>query len=289
MKRIIFVLSVALLMVISCQKGQNNDSNVLSFSVTVPVVTKVNGTTFETGDALSVWAVEQPSVLQVGGNYLNNEQIVFNGSSWQGARTLYWSNSPCDFYALYPYQAEVNSVTELPFVLQLDQNSPKSGSTLGGFEASDLMYAVSRGKQRSDGTVDLALKHLMSKCTVNIIKGDNYVGQIPDDIVVRIYNTDVTCTVNIEEGSLQRDSSNPRKTITMKKIDNEHFEAVVIPQHIENTTPLVEVTMGGIAYLLEHSISFKPQYNHTINLVLNTSPDQEMIEIGIDVNTGNWN
>jgi hypothetical protein len=40
--------------------------------------------------------------------------------------------------------------------------------------------------------------------------------------------------------------------------------------------------MGGIAYLLEYSLSFKPGYVHTINLILNTSPDQEKIEISID-------
>jgi hypothetical protein len=68
----------------------------------------------------------------------------------------------------------------------------------------------------------------------------------------------------------------------MKKISNTRFEAVVIPQNIERRTPLIEITMGGIAYLLEYSLSFKPGYVHTINLILNTSPDQEKIEISID-------
>jgi hypothetical protein len=55
-----------------------------------------------------------------------------------------------------------------------------------------------------------------------------------------------------------------------------------VPQNIEIRTPLIEVTMGGIAYLLEYSLSFKPGYVHTLNLILNTSPDQEKIEISID-------
>ena len=80
-----------------------------------------------------------------------------------------------------------------------------------------------------------------------------------------------------------------RKTITMKKLSNERFEAVVVPQNIERRTPLIEVTMGGIAYLLECSLSFRPGYAHTINLILNTSPDQEKIEISIDAGTGEWN
>ena len=75
----------------------------------------------------------------------------------------------------------------------------------------------------------------------------------------------------------------------MKKLDNEHFEAVVVPQNIEKRTPLIELTMGGIAYLLETSLSFRPGYVHTITVTLNTSPDQEQIEISIDPGIDPWN
>jgi hypothetical protein len=47
--------------------------------------------------------------------------------------------------------------------------------------------------------------------------------------------------------------------------------------------------MGGIAYLLEYTISFKPGYIHTLNLILNTSPDQEKIEISIDADVDDMN
>ena len=75
----------------------------------------------------------------------------------------------------------------------------------------------------------------------------------------------------------------------MNKLSNSSFKAVVVPQNIENRTPLIEVTMGGISYLLEYSLSFKPGYSHTINLTLNTSPDQEQIEIAIDPSIDDWN
>ena len=56
---------------------------------------------------------------------------------------------------------------------------------------------------------------------------------------------------------------------------------IVVPQFIERSTPLVEITMGGIAYLLNYSISFRPGFQHTITLTFNTSLCQEMIEISI--------
>lgn len=78
------------------------------------------------------------------------------------------------------------------------------------------------------------------------------------------------------------------KTIKMKQVDGDTFEAIVVPQFIERSTPLVEVTMEGIAYLLEYDMSFRPGIQQTITVTLNTSPDQEKIEISIDGDTGNW-
>lgn len=47
--------------------------------------------------------------------------------------------------------------------------------------------------------------------------------------------------------------------------------------------------MGGIAYLLEYSFSFRTGYVHYVDLTLNTSPDQEQIEISINPGIDNWN
>lgn len=77
-------------------------------------------------------------------------------------------------------------------------------------------------------------------------------------------------------------------TIKMRQINGETFEAIVVPQFIERTTPLIEITVGGIAYLMNYSMSFRPGYQHTITVTLNTSPDQEKIEIQIDGEVGGW-
>jgi c-di-GMP-binding flagellar brake protein YcgR len=75
----------------------------------------------------------------------------------------------------------------------------------------------------------------------------------------------------------------------MRQTDTDTFDAIVVPQFIERRTPLVEITMGGIAYLLETSMSFRPGKQHTITITLNTSPDQEKLEISIDGEVGDWN
>lgn len=272
---------------ISCQKDNGGDmlsgEDVISFEMGIS--TKATATAFETGDKVALYAVEYVSddapELQIAGNFINNEKMTYDGSSWKGEKTLYWSAVPCDFYALYPYAA-LTSVDEHYFEVAADQNTSETADALGGYEASDILWAKAEKVAQADGTVNLQFKHLMSKCVVTITKGEKFEGEIPDDIVTHIYNTSTRAMLDFAKGSIDKDAQSPRRTITMKKLSNTRFEAIVVPQNIERRTPLIEVTMGGIAYLLEYSLSFKPGYVHTINLIVNTSPDQEKIEISLD-------
>lgn len=292
MKKIILI-AVCILAVAGCHKSdvQKSDNGQIRFVTNL--MTKASASAFEVGDVMSVWAVEQPGEetipLQVGGNFINNELLTFDGTRWNSARTLYWSDAPCDFYAVYPSLNNVETVDGQTFSLPTDQNAAGVDGNPDGYESADILYAKAERVARADGDVVLNFYHKMAKCSVNLVKGEKFEGEIPDDATVHIYNTVTDYVLNIADGKLSKATFGAKKTITMRKLDNEHFEAVVVPQSIELSTPLIEVTMGGIAYLLNYSISFKPAYNHTINLILNTSPDQEMIEINIDPEVENWN
>lgn len=284
MKKLLYSALVGL-SVLSCSKMDPvADSNLIGFKFAYPA-TKATASAFESGDMVSIYAVEnangQSMPLQVGGNYINNEKVIYDGSSWSSARSLYWSDNPCDFYALYPYQPDIKSIERYPFSLAVDQNGD-------GYEQSDLLYGYMEGVGKDDGSVDITFGHIMSKLIVNVVKGSKFEGNIPDDIVVHIYNTNVDGYVNLQTGSIEKNSMGAKKTITMKKISNEQFEAVVIPQNLEKRTPLIEISMGGIAYLLEYSLSFRAAYVHTVDVTLNTSPDQEQIEISIDPGINPW-
>lgn len=286
MKKFIYII-LAGLVVLSCSKSQAPTSNQMEFMFSIGNgATKVTSTAFESGDAVSLYAVEwsgsEQMPIQVSGNYLNNDKITYNGSAWTSQRTLYWSDNPCDFYALYPYQASFASIERQPFSVALDQ-------TGDGYENSDLLYAYAENKTRTDGPVLMQFGHIMSKVAVNLIKGPEFDGDIPDDVEAHVYSTITDCYVNMTSGSIEKDIFADKNVITMKKISNERFEAIVVPQNLEKRTPLIELSMGGIAYLLETSLSFRAGYVHTINVTLNTSPDQEQIEISIDPGVNPWN
>ena len=289
MKKTIYI-ALAVITLASCTKSESaalEDSNELKFKVSFPgTETKATANAFESGDAISVYAVERASdgsqiPLQVGGNWLNNEKVTFDGGQWTPARTLYWNERHCDFYGIYPHQPNITSVEAFPFTVATDQ-------TGDGYEASDLLYAYTQNVSRSAGAVSLQFQHIMSKLVVKLEKGPKFEGKIPDDVVAHIYNTNVECTANFIAGSVEKNAFGAKNTITMKKLSNEQFEAILVPQNLERSTPLIELTMGGIAYLLDYSLSFRAGYVHTVTITLNTSPDQEQIEISIDPSVNPW-
>lgn len=290
MKKLSIIIA-SLAALVACQKEAPvtlQDDGQIRFEFGLPS-TKATAENFEAGDQVSVWAVEYTSEeapeLHIGGNFLNNELLTYNGATWTPSRKVYWSEKPCDFYAVYPY-IRPNSVESYIFEIQADQNSPRTADALGGYEASDLLFAKAENVSRADGKVSLRFRHMMSKCIVNVVKGEKFEGELPEDIAVHIYNTVTTADLNLANGSIEKYALGNRNTITMKKLASDKFEAVVIPQNIERRTPLIEISMGGIAYLMEYSLSFKPGYQHTINLTVNTSPDQEKFEIAIDAGAG---
>ena len=243
----------------ACQKEAPvtlQDDGQIRFEFGLPS-TKATAENFEAGDQVSVWAVEYASEeapeLQIGGNFLNNEMLTYDGSAWNSSRNVYWSEKPCDFYAVYPY-IRPNSVESYIFEIQADQNSPRTADALGGYEASDLLFAKAENVSRADGKVSLKFRHMMSKCIVNVVKGEKFEGELPEDIAVHIYNTVTTADLNLANGSIEKYALGNRNTITMKKLASDKFEAVVIPQNIERRTPLIEISMGGIAYLSSPSL-----------------------------------
>lgn len=289
-----FILAAVALIWASCSKQEIDlDPNQIYVTASMPGSTKATLTNFEEGDMMSLYAVEyngdNVAALQIGGNYLNNEKMIYTNGKWESERPLYWSNNACDFYGLYPYRQPA-AMSDVLFEIETDQSANKGAETLGGYEKSDLMWAKATKitKESNLGTVDMQFIHMMSRVVVKIIKAEGFVGDIPDDVTTHIYNTATTAKVDFTNGTLEKYAYSPKKTITMKKIDNETFEAIVVPQFIERSTPLIEITMGGIAYLMEYSISFRPGEQHTISVTLLKSPEQERIDITIDGEVDPW-
>ena len=128
--------------------------------------------------------------------------------------------------------------------------------------------------------VPLTFKHGLSKLVINLVKGDDYEGDIPAEAVVRIHNTIPTAIIDLATGIVTKNGYESAKSITAKKISNGVYTAIVVPQRLENKLPLIEVLSNGVSYLVESKFVFRSGTQHTINLTLDSNPDKVKIEIG---------
>ena len=258
----------------------------MTFTVTHPSQTRATATDFENGDRIGLYVAQADAPLETGGNLVNNEALTRNGSSWTAARTLYWDEGTYNAYAYYPYMQGVSSISDQPFSVSTDQSTAKTATALGGYEASDLLFATTKGIKASASPINLTATHIMSKIKIRLIKGEDFEGEMPATADVYIHNTVPTATVDLQAGVATRYVKGTRQTIKAQQEGAYSYSAIVVPQRIDNRQPLVEVVMKGVSYLFESKFVFKPGVEHLVNLVITDNPDKVKIEIGGEIE--NW-
>lgn len=263
----------------------------MDFVMNYPGVrTKVSGNLFEEGDTVGIYvtkysASDIPTPLQYAGNHANNIATVYSGLLWSPEVRIFWPEAAVDVYGYYPY-TEIVSVEEHPFSVAQNQSVPTNGATMSTYEASDFLWAKAENVEH-DGLlgepIALSFKHRMSKFVIKLIKGEDFLGDFPDDMEVFIHNTVPQAKINLGNGSVVKDPAGYPKTIQCRRVSEDTFEALIVPQKISYRLPLVEIVTQGISFLVEDTFNFKPGVQHTINVTINTSPEQIIIDIGGEV------
>jgi len=292
MKMMKFLLLVATMAALSaCSKDHvpavTEEGNVIRFVAMHPSQTRVTDTNFEVNDTIGVYITASDAPIQLGGNEMNNEKFIYDGSSWNSSRKMYWNEGLHDVYAYYPYVKNINDVEDFTFVVSLDQNTAASAGKLGGYEASDFLWASAMAVEGSSEPVSLKFSHRMSKVLVRLTKSEDYEGDFPSDIEVYIHNTVPVASISLSTGDVSKDIYAGAETIKTRKLSSSEYTACLVPQNIETRRPLVEVVTSGVSYLMEGKISLKQGYMHTIVIELSKNPDQTKIEIGGGI--GGWN
>lgn len=291
--RYTFVAWMAITGLTSCgderlQDAQSLDakSTPMSFDIRYPGQTRATETDFESNDKIGLYVAQTSAPLEIGGNLVNNEALTYDGSRWSATRTLYWDNGTYNAYAYYPYINKVSSIEDQPFNVSSDQSTPKMGEALGGYEASDLLFACTKDITASTSPIPLTFKHIMSKLTIRLIKGEDFEGEMPTSATVYVHNTVPTATIDLQAGVVTRYVKGNCQTIIAHQDDDYIYSAIIVPQRIENHRPLIEVIMNGVSYLYESKFQFKPGTEHLVNLTISDNPDQVKIDIGGEIQ--NW-
>ncbi len=286
MKKIFFAIASAAMLFASCSKVDDvvPSSDEMKFKAEYPV-TKATGSAFEAGDAMGVYVSrydgEKVLPLQITGNYANNAKSVFDGAAWKTTPAIYWEEGKFDVYAYYPY-AKPNSVDEYDFSVALDQTVAETSDALSTYEQSDFLWAEAKGVSQM-AEVPLTFSHKMSKILINLVKGEEYTGELPETAVVRVHNTVPAAIVDLATGNVVKNSHEAAKSITALQVAETSYSAIIVPQRLENKVPLVEVITNGVSYLVESRFVFRSGIQHTVNVVLSDNPDKVRIEVGGEI------
>ena len=268
--------------------------NIMRFNLVGPSAqTKVSAGAFEAADQIGLYVTDYvnettPMPLQISGNRANNSLVTFDGAAWTPEQTIYWGSGKSDVYAYYPYFETIADVNNQYFELATDQ-------TGAGYGMSDFLWAKAEGVRQTDGAVNLEMKHLMSKLTVRIVAGEDYIGSLPEDATVHLHSTVTNVNIDLENGAVVKDPYSGAKSIKMRNLgirtfDGEMavvYEAIVVPQMLENSVPLLEINSKSVSYLLEDPFNFRPGVAYTYTATLNTSTTAIKVEIGCEIE--DWN
>lgn len=258
-------------------------STPMTFVVKHPSQTRATETDFEIGDRIGLYVADTEKPMELGGNLANNEALTFDGSQWTAARTLYWDEGTYNAYAYYPYIKDVSSVEDQLFSVSVDQSTARTSTSLGGYEASDLLFATSKNITASTSPIHLTFRHIMSKLKIRLIKGEDFEGEMPTTATVYVHSTVPTATVDLQAGVVTRYVKGARQTIVARQDGDTSYSAIIVPQRLDNRVPLVEVVMNGVSYFYESKFQFKPGTEHLVNLIISNNPDQVKINIGGEI------
>lgn len=257
----------------------------MTFDVIHPSQTKATATEFENGDKIGVYIAKADMPLEIGGNTLNNEPLTLTSGTWTPSQNLFWDEGTYNAYAYYPYMS-VTSIEDQPVSVATNQSKGATNGEKSAYEASDLLYAQAKGVMASTSPVTLSFRHIMSKLTIRLVKGEDFEGDMPTDAEILIHNTVPTATFDISAGIVTRDVKGKKTTIKARQESDFQFGAIIVPQRLDNRVPLIEVIMKGVSYLFESKFLFKPGVEHLVNLVITDNPEQVKIEVGGEIE--NW-
>ncbi len=264
-KSLLYYIALALLPVSCADKAEFSESEYpalpIELTANYPVSSQLTRAAIDNGflanDAVGVFVVDYDSEGKAGvpalkGDRAGNIRFVYDGSRWTANYQLYWKNTktPADFYGYYPYDGQMESVTDYGFIVSSQQNASATSTAAAGYEQSDLLWAKAEKIMPTEETVCLNYKHLMAGICIQLEMGTGFTSDewAVLEKTVQVESTVLNGVVDLSRGTVT--VGNGHAVAITPLIHNGHYRAVVFPQTIAAGVPLATVDIDGHSYSL---------------------------------------
>lgn len=165
-----------------------------------PVLTKVVGDEFETGDRIGLFMIYPES-----STYLDNQEFTAASGSgglleWKAAEKLWWKDAatPADFRCYHPYSAQATGQQMLKCGVSADQRTHKA------FSDSDILWGESLGVEPKSDCVELMTSHRTGQIVVELVPGKGYDRTTLPEVVESLVLKGAVCgaVLNLATGEL---------------------------------------------------------------------------------------
>lgn len=247
----------------------------------VRISTRATDGSFCVGDRIGLYMVNYvndiPQPIKPSGNYANNKELIYSASGWTATEPIYWNDiqTHADFYAYYPFDANIVDSNAYPFMVNVDQ------STEASYTMSDFMWGKTSNQSPTTEQIQLMLRHCMSKVIIKVEAGEGF---SQEDLLVGTMSASIhgiknQATIDLSAGAIKVNGE--ASTIIPCKTADCTYKAIVIPQNITEGN-LISVTLNDACYNLKKQINFESskQYTFTVTLAKKSG--------GIDVGIGSW-
>lgn len=281
MQTLILLVATACFIWVSCSQNTDtiSDETKTPINLSINCVTRANDSNFEAGDKVGVFVVNQPNVLGITGNHADNICFTYS-TSWTPAEPIYWKDktTKATFYAYYPYDPSLNSVTSYSFAIQDDQSNENN------YWKSDFLCGTLADVEPTEDPVLVKTYHLFSNLLIYVKPGKGFSEETFATLSksVKVNNVKTIANIALETCTATVNSGDTTTSITPWNT-GDYYRAMVIPQTIAEGEAFVTVTIDGVSFTLKSpGATFVANKQHKVTVTVNKTNN------GVDIGIGGW-
>lgn len=247
-----------------------------------PTASRATDGGFEHGDCMGLYVLDYTDDTPEDINdapHAANVRFEFDEASntCKGVTSLYWTdaNTPADLVSYYPFVTTVDDPKAMEVAVSRRQDTEGTETTMGGYEASDFLYAKAHKVMPTSQTVNLTFAHAFAGIRVTLLPGTGFDVDQWNKLEknVTITNMVVTGKINLSDGSVTVDETSPTSIVPLKY--GEDFRAVAIPQTVSSSTKILGISVDGQGYdfMRDKATTFSAGKMHSFTITVNKKTD----------------